>query len=122
VGAARIIEQHGDSRTAAKALKVLADKSSNLKEIAAESRRKSDTEDFTFTYEEEADPEVFFVPYLWEVIVCVVTSSTLEWNKERIQVFALLDDEEIPDDIPLNDANLAPQPPQQYSKDVSAVV
>merc|ERR1712071_9894 len=42
--------------------------------------------DFSFTYEEEADPEVFFVPYVWEVIVCVITASSLEWSRTHIQV------------------------------------
>ena len=45
-------------------------------------------EDFTFTYEEEADPEIFFVPYVWEVIVCAVTAISVEWNKDRIRVLS----------------------------------
>lgn len=45
--------------------------------------------DFTFTYEEELDPEVFFIPYVWEVIVCVVTAGSIEWSKPRIKVFPL---------------------------------
>ena len=56
-------------------------------------RSAPETEDFTFTYEEEADPEIFFVPYVWEVIVCAVTSTSIEWNKGRIQVFPLLEEE-----------------------------
>jgi len=50
----------------------------------------SGMEDFRFTYEEEADPEIFFVPYLWEIIVSAVTASTLEWHKKKIKAFALL--------------------------------
>lgn len=51
-------------------------------------------EEFTFLYEEEADPEVFFVPYLWDLIVCVVTASAIEWKKDDIKAFALLDEVE----------------------------
>lgn len=47
-------------------------------------------EDFKFTYEEESDPEIFFIPYVWEVIVCTITSSSLEWDKEHIQVFPIM--------------------------------
>jgi len=49
-------------------------------------------EEFTFLYEEEADPEVFFVPYLWDLIVCVVTAGSMEWKKDDIKAFALLDE------------------------------
>lgn len=49
-------------------------------------------EEFTFTYEEEADPEIFFLPYVWEVIVCVVTSGTMDWKKDEIRAFALLEE------------------------------
>lgn len=57
----------------------------------ASSSTVSGMEDFRFTYEEEADPEIFFVPYMWEVLVCCVSSSTLEWNKNEIKVFALME-------------------------------
>lgn len=59
--------------------------------ISTSSSTVSGMEDFRFTYEEEADPEIFFVPYLWEIVVCCVSASTLEWNKRRIKVFALLE-------------------------------
>ena len=49
-------------------------------------------EEFTFLYEEEADPEVFFVPYLWDLIVSVVTAGTMEWEKDDIKAFALLEE------------------------------
>ena len=65
-------------------------------ELEAEKKRRKEQDDFTFNYEEEADPEVFFVPYVWEVIVCVVTSSTIEWKKDDIRAFALLDPIEEP--------------------------
>lgn len=45
-------------------------------------------QDFTFTYEEEVDPEVFFVPYIWYVVTCAVTVSFLEWEKPSIKVYA----------------------------------
>jgi len=55
----------------------------------------SEAGDFAFTYEEEVDPEVFFIPYVWDVIVCVATSSCLagvaEWEKDQICVFSLLE-------------------------------
>ena len=33
--------------------------------------------------------EVFFVPYLWDVIVGALSISTLEWSREKILVFPL---------------------------------
>jgi len=99
---ATIIEKNG-ARAAAKALKVLEDNFDAVKEAAAATEHGSNTkkqpkdeedpeaEEFTFTYEEEQDPEVFFVPYLWEVIVCSVTAGMIGWRKESILVFPLLD-------------------------------
>ena len=46
-------------------------------------------EDFRFTYEEEQDPEIFFLPYVWEIVVSVVTASSLEWSKRNIEIFAI---------------------------------
>jgi hypothetical protein len=101
--ASALIQEEG-ARTAPKALKVLEEKMNDLKEAArvadmkSPSKRKKHSspsdEDFTFSYEEEVDPEIFFVPYLWEVIVCVVTSGTMDWKKDDIQAFALLDEVE----------------------------
>ena len=54
----------------------------------------------TFSYEEEADPESFFVPYVWDLIVSVVTASTMEWKKDDIQAFSLLDEVEAEEDGP----------------------
>ncbi|VEU33614.1 unnamed protein product [Pseudo-nitzschia multistriata] len=48
-------------------------------------------EEFTFSYEEEADPEVFFVPYIWDLVVSTVTASIMDWKKDDIEVFELLD-------------------------------
>eukprot|EP00979_Chaetoceros_neogracilis_P003148 scaffold535_cov225-Chaetoceros_neogracile.AAC.5 len=47
-------------------------------------------EDFKFTYEEESDPETFFIPYVWEAIVCTVTASSLEWDRMNIKAFAII--------------------------------
>lgn len=92
--ASSIIQEEG-ARSAPKALRLLEMQIDTLKS-AAEKKRRKEQDDFTFNYEEEADPEVFFVPYVWEVIVCVVTSSTIEWKKDDIHAFALLDPIEEP--------------------------
>ncbi len=116
--AKRIIDEGEDARTAAKALKVLLDHTETLKQLATDSKKRSSTEDL-FTYEEESDPEVFFVPYVWEIIVSVVTSSSIEWDTDKIKVFALLDD--LPDDLPegLTDEQ---HDTTKFSTDVSDVV
>lgn len=88
--AATIIQEEG-ARTAQKALNVLEEKIERLQNVAEKKRKKEHSDDFTFTYEEEADPEIFFVPYVWETIVCVVTSSSIEWRKDDIRVFGLLE-------------------------------
>ena len=59
----------------------------STEETPFDDKRKSEMEpDFSYTYEEEADPEVFFVPYVWEVIVCVITSSSMDWSRSQIKV------------------------------------
>lgn len=102
--AAKIIESQFNARTATKALQVLTDNMGQIKDVVAEKKKKgSEKEDFTFTYEEETDPEIFFVPYVWEVIVCTVTASSIEWDKNKIQVFPLLEaDEPPPSDLQLD--------------------
>jgi len=67
--------------------------------VADKKKKNTDKEDFRFSYEEEADPENFFVPYIWEVVVCVVSASSVEWHKNEIQVFPLLEVEETPSDV-----------------------
>lgn len=42
--------------------------------------------ELTFSYEEEASPEDFFVPYVWSVVV--ETSSHLPAPRDRIQIFS----------------------------------
>ena len=114
--AIRIIDEDGNNaRTAQKALKALNDHIHQLVDVVKESSTngrsiksmdyQSTEDDFTFTYEEEADPEIFFVPYVWEVIVCVITSATMEWEKSRIKVFPLLevDDDTAEHDVALDD-------------------
>lgn len=90
-----------------------------LKEVVSKqtdnTTRDDDSGDFTFTYEEEADPEIFFIPYLWEVVVCVATASSIEWEKNKILAFPLLEEEE-EDDTP--DA----PPTTGFSQDVSDLV
>jgi hypothetical protein len=88
------------------------------------SRRKSEQpEEFTFTYEEEADPEIFFVPYVWEVIVCVVSSSSIEWDKNRIIVFPLLDVQEVEESLDeIGDTSELQSMIPQFARDVTDVV
>ena len=43
-----------------------------------------------FSYEEEAAPEAFFVPYVWSLIVSH-TSRTLAWRTEAIALFTPLE-------------------------------
>jgi hypothetical protein len=103
--ASSLIQAEG-ARTAPKALKVLQDQVGSLiaaaeaadAKIPSKRRRSPSTgeDDYTFTYEEEADPEIFFVPYVWEVVVCCTTSTTISWKKDDIRVFPLL--EKIDDD------------------------
>lgn len=87
--AAAIIQGEG-ARTATKALKVLETQIERLQKVS-ETKRQKEHDDIAFTYEEEADPEIFFVPYVWEIIVCVVTPSAIEWKKDDIKAFGLLD-------------------------------
>lgn len=88
--AAIILEDGG--RTASRALQTLEEQVVRLQSVTEKKRKKEHADDdFTFTYQEESDPEIFFVPYVWETIVCVVTSSAIEWREEQIQVFPLLE-------------------------------
>ena len=116
--AGKIIQDDGDARTAPKALKVLESNMDKLKEAS----EKNQEADFTFSYEEEADPEIFFVPYIWEVVVCVVTASTIDWDTNRIEVFPLLEEEEEEEET-LDDVGGEDQEMMQgFAQDVSDVV
>jgi hypothetical protein len=99
------MRKSGQARTATQAMEILKRSIESIADASSlgdSFRDKADSEesvtsfseatgDFTFTYEEEADPEIFFVPYVWEVVVCAVTSSSIEWNQSRIQLFAVPD-------------------------------
>jgi hypothetical protein len=90
--ASEALEQE-HARTAAKALKVLSDNMDQIRSVVVERKKRNEADAFTFTYEEDADPETFFVPYVWEVIVCCATSSSIEWDKSKIQVFPMVEEE-----------------------------
>ena len=94
----------------------LRERSNSFDSMSSDVSNVTDAGDFTFTYEEEADPEIFFVPYLWEVIICVLTASSLEWDKANIKVFPLLEGA-VEDDEP-------PLPPalQNYVEDAGDAV
>lgn len=94
------IIQDASARTAEQSMEALSENISLLKKKSGSkgdlnscssslSSTTSDWEDFKFTYEEESDAEIFFVPYVWEVIVCTVTSGSLEWNRSKIKVFQI---------------------------------
>jgi hypothetical protein len=102
---------------------VLSENMDQIRDAVSERKKRTDVDAFTFTYEEEADPEIFFVPYVWEVIVCCATASSIEWDKRKIQVFPLLEDPNNPLDESIHDVsgNNAAQL-SDYSKDVSDVV
>ena len=103
----QIIDQQGSGRSAVESMKTLQMYSAELKSkssrgnrgrassadsISSEATDATDLGNLTFTYEEEADPEVFFVPYLWDVVVGTLTLSTLEWSREKILAFPLNED------------------------------
>ncbi|CAB9521233.1 Dyggve-Melchior-Clausen syndrome protein [Seminavis robusta] len=119
--ASKIIEFE---RSASKALQVLSENMDQLKEAVAEKRKKSsEKEDFAFTYEEESDPEIFFIPYIWEVAVCAVTASSLEWQISDIQVFPLLEEELPPSDVAVDSPGAEASPMSNvFANDVMDVV
>ncbi|EJK62767.1 hypothetical protein THAOC_16606, partial [Thalassiosira oceanica] len=99
----------GSSLSARKTLKLLEENLSELRSCSSEGallRQNSHSDDsssvasdasdlgnLTFQYEEEADPEVFFLPYLWDIVVSTLTtSSSMEWRRSSIQIFALNND------------------------------
>jgi hypothetical protein len=125
VAASNVIDKGGDSRTAPKALRLLSEHVDEIRQVVVAEKKHTTTphEDFTFTYEEEADPEIFFVPYVWETIVCVATSSFVEWNKNKILIFPLLEEEAIAEhDADGGDEPAATTDPTRFSLDVSDVV
>lgn len=94
----------------------LRERSNSFDSLASDASTITDAgSDFTFTYEEEQDPEIFFVPYIYEVIVCTISASSIEWNKSSIRVFSLLEGAEEEDD------ELAPAL-QSYTSDAGDAV
>ena len=94
----------------------LRERSNSFDSLASDASTITDAgSDFTFTYEEEQDPEIFFVPYIYEVIVCTISASSIEWNKSSIGVFSLLESAEEEDD------ELAPAL-QSYTSDAGDAV
>lgn len=120
--AASILDESGDARTAAKALSILSSKMHLLKEAVSEKKKRSANDDYTFTYEEESDPEIFFVPYVWEVVVCVVTSSSIEWQKNDIKVFPLLEEELPQHEVPSGESRPEVTTIDTFAKNMDDVV
>lgn len=70
----------------------LRERSNSFDSLASDISTITDAgSDFTFTYEEEQDPEIFFIPYIHEVVVCTISASSIEWNKSSIRIFPLLE-------------------------------
>jgi len=82
-----LLSGKSEIRTAEMAMELLKDSVTALQNIDAGIEEQSN-EDFTYLYEEEDDPEVFFVPYIWEIISCVVTPGIIDWEKNRIRIIA----------------------------------
>jgi len=91
-----IIQKDGEALTATQAMYRLTTSIEDLKSAMRTNtllnNDAADAEgDFTFTYEEDADPEVFFVPYIWDVVTCAVTVSFVEWDKAGIKVVSFVE-------------------------------
>lgn len=116
--ASKIIQEEG-ARDASKSLIILEDRIEELQKFSERTGRKKESDDIMFTYEEESDPEIFFVPYVWETTVCVATASIIEWKKDQICVFSLLD----PISEVSSEADGVVKPPKgEFSKDIVDVV
>lgn len=115
----QVIHDDGDARTAIKAHKVLEANIENIMEVSENVQEA----DFTFSYEEEADPEIFFVPYMWEIIVCVISASTIDWDVNRIKSFPLLEEElDMDGEESIDDSTLKDHSVNNYPEDISDVV
>ncbi|KAL9182779.1 hypothetical protein ACHAXT_004058 [Thalassiosira profunda] len=94
-----VVEENGDGKSADRTMEALKQHVSKLKayynpdglvsDADSVASDASDLGNLTFTYEEEADPEVFFVPYVWDVTVGTLTTTTMEWSRNKIRVFPL---------------------------------
>ncbi|GKY92668.1 hypothetical protein MPSEU_000236800 [Mayamaea pseudoterrestris] len=121
ITAASSLLEVGNARTATKALKYLSENIEQLRSAVVERKQQNDSEAFTFTYEEEADPETFFVPYVWEIIVCCATASAIEWTKPAIKVFPLLEDPIADESIFQDSQPRQLQSISDYAKDLTEV-
>ena len=112
-----------DSRSAPKVQQALRANTERLRTAATGPGKQDKPSDFVFSYEEEADPELFFVPYVWEIIVGAVTSGSIEWHIHSIQVFSLLEDDAM-DENGLSEDNPVEVGAEanRYSKDIDSVV
>lgn len=96
--ASSIIQDNGGTSSAGETMKALKSSTEWKSYLDALPRKRansfdslssdaSDIGNLTFQYEEESDPEIFFVPYIWDVTVCTLTA--FEWARNKIQVFHL---------------------------------
>lgn len=102
-----IIEDNGAGTSADTTLSVLKTHVMELKSYLAPDGFASDADsvasdasdlgNMTFTYEEETDPETFFVPYVWDCTVGTLTTTTMEWSRRYIHVFPLNEDSDMMD-------------------------
>jgi Dyggve-Melchior-Clausen syndrome protein len=65
----------------------------------------------TFTYQEEEDPEIFFVPYVWQVVV-ESSLTDIPWDRKRIKVY----------EGATSEKGTTTQSVSQYSNDVESIV
>ena len=103
-----IIREDGNALTAVQAMATLENNLKRLNLARSSSRSSHDSfqgnpdesmqnvyssdglnEDCAFTYQEESDPEAFFVPYIWDVTICACTASLIEWDKPKVLVFPI---------------------------------
>ena len=119
----RLLEEGGEAvrTTPQKAHQILEANTDSLKKVA---HPKTKRDDFVFSYEEEDDPELFFVPYVWEVLVCTVSATTVEWDTSRIQIFDVQgnDDDDDNDALPPEASLTAAGGGGEFSKDIEHVV
>ena len=81
----------GGDPTAAPSTHTVATVLSHIRDVGREWRgeRMRAFPDLKFTYEQEAHPEEFFTPYLWNV---VYDASGIGWSSERLVLFATAGD------------------------------
>lgn len=82
-----LLANDDDALTADKAMNLLKNSILVLQQIDPNSNGDNDN-DFTYLYEEEDDPEIFFIPYIWDVVSSVVTPGFIEWDKSCINIIS----------------------------------